>query len=120
MVDFRSHVDRILKVAVDKFGECVTFYPHSGGVYEVKAIFDNEYRTLDPDTEQVISVNQPQLGVNLNDLNFKMAVGEEGDEVEVRGLRFRVWDKREDGQGGATLMLHKVNRRDRLRDTKAT
>jgi hypothetical protein len=116
MTDFRQHVNRILSHSTDKFGEEVTFYPKSGGVYKVRGIFDNEYQTLDPDTEQVLSVNQPALGVNLNDIKFPL---KQGDEVQVRETRFRVQDKREDGQGGAMLMLHKVTLNERLSDTKA-
>lgn len=115
-MDFRQHVDRILTHSMDKFGEEVTFYPRSGGVHKVRAVFDNEFQTLDPDTEQVLSVNQPALGVNLNDIKFDL---KQGDEVQVRTTRFRVQDKREDGQGGATLLLHKVRVNDELRDTKA-
>lgn len=111
MADFREHVDRILTHSMDTFGENVKFFPKSGGVYETRAIFDNEYQSIDPDTEQVLSVNQPALGVNLNDLKFEVR---QGDEVEIRGQKFRVQDKREDGQGGVTLLLHKliVNERD--------
>jgi hypothetical protein len=115
MTDFRERVDKILSVSMDKFGENVKFFPKSGGVFEVRGIFDNEYQSLDPDTEQVVSVNQPALGVNLNDLKFEV---KQNDEVEIRGQRFRVQDKREDGQGGATLMLHKVMVYERDRDTR--
>lgn len=114
-MNFRNHVDRILSHSVDKFGEDVVFYPKSGGAFKVRAIFDNEYQTLDADTEQVLSVNQPALGVNLNDLKFKIA---QGDKVKVRETMFKIADKREDGQGGATLMLHKVTINERLEDTR--
>jgi hypothetical protein len=115
-MNFRNHVDRILDFSVDKFGEDVVFYPKSGGVFNVRAIFDNEYQTLDPDTEQTLSVNQPALGVNLNDIKFKLS---QGDKVKIRGVMFKIADKREDGQGGATLLLHKATVNERLEDTKA-
>lgn len=113
--DFRKHTDRILSKSMEVFGELVKFYPQSGGVFEVKAIFDNEASALDLDTEQVLSVNQPRLGVNLNDLKFDVR---QGDKVVVRGVEFRVQDKIEDGQGGASLHLHKVKKSDRISDTR--
>lgn len=116
MGDFREHVDRILSTATDRFGEEVIFFPKLGGRSKVRAIFENEHQTVDPDTEQVLSTNQPALGVNLND--FKKEI-KQGDEFEVRGMRFRVYDKREDGQGGATLLLHKVKANERIPDTKS-
>jgi len=114
-VDFRKHTDRILSKSMDKFGETVKFYPKSGGFFEVEAIFDNEASALDLDTEQVVSVNQPRLGVNLNDLEFDVR---QGDKVVVRGVEYKIQDKIEDGQGGATLELHKVRKSDRIPDTR--
>lgn len=114
-VDFRKHTDRILSKSMEKFGELVKFYPQSGGVFQVKAIFDNEASALDLDTEQVLSVNQPRIGVNLNDLKFDVR---QGDKVVVRDVEFRIQDKVEDGQGGATLQLHKVRKSDKISDTR--
>ncbi len=115
MTDFRNRVNRILKAATSTFGEAVVFYPKSGGVYKCQGIFDNEYQAIDPDTEQVISSNQPALGINLNDLPIELNIE---DLVKIRGYEFRIVDKREDGQGGATLLLHKV-KRGKFPDTKA-
>jgi hypothetical protein len=117
LVDFRTHVDRILTRSVETFGEWVVFYPKKGGSKRVRAIFDNEYRLVDPNTEQSVSGNQPALGLNLNDVPQEIVVNE--DQFEVRGTRFRVVDKQEDGQGGATLLLHKVRVNDRFEDTRA-
>lgn len=116
MTDFRSHVNRILSHSVRVFGEEVTFYPKTGKVYKRRAVFDNEYQTVDPDTERLVSTNQPALGVNLNDFPV---VPSKGDEVHVRGVRFLVVEKQEDGQGGAVLLLHRKSLNERIRDTKA-
>ena len=61
---------------------------------------------VDPDTEQLVSSNQPALGVNLNDVPIDII---DGDIFEIRNLRYRAIDNREDGQGGATVLLHRVN-----------
>lgn len=116
MGDFRDKVNRVLNHGMETFGESVTFYPKSGGVYKVQAVFDNSYEAIDPDTEQVISANQPTLGVNLNKIEFEMR---QGDEVQVRDTRYEVTDKREDGQGGALLLLHKINASSKTEDTRA-
>lgn len=116
-MSFRHHVDRILKLSTNRFGEDVKFFPKSGGAFAIRAIFDNDYQVVDPGTEQVISANQPALGVNLNDLKGEIKIQ---DEVEVRGQRFRIVEKREDGQGGATLLLHRLKANERIRDTKAS
>lgn len=114
-MDFRKHVDRVLNLATREFGENVVFLPASGaGSFNVRAIFDNEASVIDENTEQVLSVNQPSLGVNLNDFEVEVRVG---DKFKVRGLLFKVKDKREDGQGGATLWLNKVKSNEHIPDT---
>lgn len=81
----------------------------------MRAVFDNEYQELDPSTEQVISVNKPILGININDLEFDL---KQEDLVIVREITYKIEDKREDGQGGARLFLHRVNVNERIRDTR--
>lgn len=99
------------------FGEEVKLYPRAGGgPYTGKGVFDNEHRSIDPDSHQTISVNQPILGVNLNDFPVDIR---QRDEIEIRGIRFSISDKREDGQGGATLHLNKVRKSDSIPDTRA-
>lgn len=108
MVDFRNRVDRVLKHCTTTFGEEVRLFPKAGGTYSIRAIFDNEIITIDPDTEQPVSGNQPALGINLNDLPDGLEI-KEGDVFKVRNIKFRVIDNKEDGQGGTTVLLHRVN-----------
>lgn len=114
-MDFRERVDRILTKSVQVFGEEVTFYPRAGGVYTIRGVFDNNYFGLDVQTEQVVSVNQPNLGYNINDLPIEVNVE---DVVKIRDMKFKVQDKREDGQGGARLLLHRMKSSERIDDTR--
>lgn len=111
MVDFRDRVDKLLSKCTNTFGECVTYYPQRGGSYQIRGIFDNEYEAVDPETEQLISSQQPVLGVNLNDLKFEMKVK---DQIHIRNMRFHVVEVKEDGQGGASLILHKCNHEEKI------
>ena len=104
MKDFRERVNNILCHSNKAFGECIQYYPKTGGTYSIQGIFNNEHEAIDPETEQLVSSQQPVLGVNLNDLDFEMKVS---DQVKIRNLMFRVIEVREDGQGGAQLLLHK-------------
>lgn len=106
MIDFRDRVSRVLNHCKKNFGEECILYPQAGGSHIITGIFDNEYQAVDPDTEQVISANQPVLGVNLFDLDIDIQIG---DQIQVRNLRYKINDKRDDGQGGASLFLHRVN-----------
>jgi len=105
--DFRKLVDRALKVQTRVFGEEVKFYPKTGGIVLINAVFDSAFQAVDPDTEDLISANQSMLGVNLNDIRGNEVFK---DEVfEVRGTRFKVIDVQEDGQGGATILIQKMD-----------
>lgn len=106
MVDFRDRVDNVLNHCTSVFGEEVILLPKAGGSYKIVGIFDHEYVAVDPDTEQPISANNPALGVNLNDIPIDIV---QGDIFEIRNLRYKVIDNREDGQGGATVLLHRLN-----------
>ncbi len=115
MVDFRDRVDKILNAATRNFGEDVVWMPTNGGRYVIKGIFDHEYEAIDPDTEQVISSQIPALGVNLHSLNGRV---KEGDRFKIRNLNYKAYEIREDGQGGATVFLHKEDHVKRIRKKK--
>jgi hypothetical protein len=91
-------------------GETVTYKPCRGGSVEIEAVFDRTYVSVDPETEQVISTNEPMLGVRLSDLPFKP---QKNDRVLICGETFKVIDSQEDGQGGASLLMHRVKLLDR-------
>lgn len=117
MQDFRHLVNGVLDTCMGTFGEPITYRPKAGGVYQARGIFDNEGTVFDVDTEQYVSTTQPRLGINLNDFPVDP---KQGDTVELRGISFKVQDKREDGQGGATLFLHKKTALTELNDTRAS
>ena len=104
MRDFRERVNKVLRHCTSTFGEEVIYYPRKGGSHKIKGIFDNDVELVDPETEQLVSSNASMLGVNLNDLDFEMKID---DQIQIRNLRYIVVEVREDGQGGASLILHK-------------
>ena len=105
--DFKNDVNDLLECAIETFGEEVTYYPVAGGVHKIIGVLDQNYEAIDPDTEQVITANQPVLGVNLNQIPFDV---KNGDRVRIKeGVEFRVIDSREDGQGGSALFLQRLN-----------
>lgn len=115
MVDFRDRVDRILKASTHVFGEEVTLLPLKGGRYSIKGIFDNEWESVDAETEEITSSNQPVLGINLHRLKIHPR---QGDRLKIRNLTYKIIDVREDGQGGATLILHKEDHGQRVKKKK--
>jgi len=97
--------DGILKASVSAFGESVTYTPRTGTSKEISGIFDNSYKRLDPQSGLIVQSVEPVLGIRLSDLDS--APGD-GDSVLIRSIVYRVVEVKQDGQGGATLRLHKV------------
>lgn len=83
----------------------VVFEPLAGGSNTIQGVFNTRHVAVDPNTEQVVSSNQPTLGIKLSDLN---AVPRKRDRVKVRGKTYLVADCQEDGEGWAVLFLHEV------------
>lgn len=101
---FKCRVDKMLETIINATGETVEYRPVNGGSFEICAVFDNEAQLVDPDSEQLVSSNEPAIGIRLRDLpNFPKY----NDIVVAEKETYRVIDIREDGQGGASLLLHK-------------
>ena len=92
---------------VDYFGRSIVFLPFGDATeYEIdKAVFDETYQAIDPDTGAIIQSTQPMLHVKLDDLPSTPA---SGDRVRVRGDVYRIVRYEPDGLGLASLYLHKV------------
>lgn len=115
-MDFRNLFNNAMKIMTGTFGEPVVCYPKCGGVYKLNGIFDNDFRLVDPGAEYSVSANQPILSLNLNDVKFDQ---NPGDRWVIRGVDYEMKQKREDGQGHASLILRAMKVKDANRDTKA-
>lgn len=99
---FKDLVDCMLGVNIPCCGETVCYRPCKGGVFTIPAVFDDDFITVDVDTEELVSSQAPRIGVRLRDLPFIPAVD---DNVSIGKRHFKVNDCQEDGQGGATIFL---------------
>lgn len=88
------------------FGEDVTFEPQAGGSFSIVGIFNEIFEQVDPDTERVISTQNPTLGVKLSDLP---STPKKDDVLKIRGVTYRIYDSQEDGEGMSQLFLTKVS-----------
>ena len=105
-MSFKDLVGNLLEVAIPTFGEVVEYRPQTGGRYSLRAVLDRSFAQLDPETQIPVSINQPRLGIKLSDI-----AGEprQGDTVRVNQESFRVNEIQEDGQGGAYLLLTRLD-----------
>jgi hypothetical protein len=104
-VAFDKLVNRVLGNSLRVFGEVVTFLPASGGGYHIRGIFRSSYKGIDAQTGLEVSTNRPVLDVRLADFLTKPTTN---DKVVVGILSHRIYDIQEDGDGGASLILHKL------------
>lgn len=112
MVDFRDRVNRLLNHCKRVIGEKCVYIDPLGAEHEIEGIFSNDHNVVDPDTEQVISANQPLLGINLFD--FKGIDLSRKGKVRIRNLTYNIYDIQDDGQGGSELYLHRVNKNEKV------
>jgi len=102
-MSFKGLVDDLLGVAIPCCGEKVLYQHCKGGSpYEIDAVFDLMFTFVDPDTENEISGNAPNLGIRLRDLRREP---EKNDKVFIKKKTYLVTDSLEDGQGGARLIM---------------
>lgn len=88
-------------------------HPVGGAATPVPAVYREHYESVDPDTGVPVTERRPHIGVRLSDLGAEPRAGsgqpeDLADEFDGRGSRWRVYDSQVDGEGGATLFLHKI------------
>jgi hypothetical protein len=99
-----SAKDDIVKTAVDTFGISMVFKPAIGGIYPIKGIFDRAWIEMKMGSSIGISGFYPYVDVRLADLPARPT---SGDKVTIELVDYRIVDCRDDGGGGARLVLQK-------------
>lgn len=88
------------------FGEDVIYTPTEGDAVNVIGVFSKVYEIVDPDTENLVSSDQPTLGIKNSD--FPKVV-EKGELFTIRENTYRVKDSQADGEGWTQLFLYEVS-----------
>jgi hypothetical protein len=99
--------NRAITAVVKTMGEPVVYH-RRGEQHEARGVFQASHVGLDPETGVQVRSTQPIVLINGWSLPFKPA---QGDEVEVRGARYKVRDAQPDGHTGVLLMLHRTSNR---------
>lgn len=96
--------DRMLRTALNVFGDPVTYTRGATTVQISKAVFDANFLAVDPDTGATVQSTGPMIGVRLAELPGGKA--EKGDKVVRNGVTYRVIESQPDSEGHARLILH--------------
>lgn len=99
--------NRALTAAVHVMGEPVTMIRGQES-WQIKGIFQDAYRSVDPETGMAVTTQQPVLGVNFSTLPTRP---KNGDTIQARGLNYRIRDIQVDGHTGMTIFLHRTTAR---------
>jgi hypothetical protein len=97
---WEAAVSGLNAAVVDTFGREVLYLPEAGGAATVRAVFQPA-REAEDASPGVYAV----LFVRLADLH---APPVRGDEVEIGGVRYKVFDIEADAEGAAVLRLRKA------------
>lgn len=104
-MDWQTSTSAMIDLLQNTFGEDVVYKPIAGSEQTIKGIFGNASVSVDVGEGAATSSYAPSVGVKLSDLADRPRAG---DQVEIRGNNYRVIDTQEDGEGGATLLLHRL------------
>ena len=105
-MNWKAMQDRMHSITLNTFGEVVSYVPRTGSPYDLpRAIYDENYLAVDPNTGATIQSDSPILRIRIEDMQ---ALPQVGDRVMVRGVEYRVNDFQKDSEGGASLPLHRV------------
>jgi hypothetical protein len=96
---FAGQVSRMDEACLRVFGREVTYLPEAGGVASIRAVFQpaREAEDASPGVYAVLFIRQTDLP----------APPVRGDEVEIGGVRYKVFDIETDSEGAAVLKLRK-------------
>ena len=97
---FADSVSRMDEACLRVFGRDVTFLSEAGGSAAVRAVFQPAR-----ETEEASPGVYAVLFIRLADLP---AAPVQGDEVEIGGVRYKVFDIEADAEGAAVLKLRKT------------
>ena len=99
--------NRALKAGISVMGEPITLA--RGGIsYEVRGLFQESYKSVDPDTGAPVTTLQPIVNLSRSDLSIEPT---RNDTVTARGVTYRVRDVQSDGHTGITVMLQRTSAR---------
>lgn len=104
---FKALVDNALGAIIGTCGERVRVvskdrrYPP----FDMSSVYDDNFKYIDPETENLVSSNEPAIGYRMSDTPKPLLAG---DKVHVYSerLNYVVKNVIEDGQGGAVAQLH--------------
>lgn len=101
MTSWESAVSGLNAAVVNAFGREVLYLPEAGGQATVRAVFQavREAEDASPGVYAVLFVQLADLG----------AAPVRGDEVEIGGTRYKVFDIEADAEGAAVLKLRQVS-----------
>jgi hypothetical protein len=89
-----------------QFGASVTYLPKEGGdPLAITGVYSAPSELVEIGAPTSISTSAPVLGVEREDLPSGDRIG---DTLVLGGVTWKVIDVREDGEGGADLMLHRA------------
>lgn len=99
--------NRALKAGISVMGEPITL-ARGGTSYEVRGLFQETYKSVDPETGAPVTTLQPVLSLSRLDLSIEPT---RNDTVIARGVTYRVRDVQSDGHSGITVMLQRTSAR---------
>lgn len=105
MTLWKSMTESVLGAAMSSFGELVTLRPAKEFQQDLLGVFRAAHAQVDLGAGGISTVN-PELSLRLADVLGPPP--RQGEDVLVRGKRYRIDDTQPDGEGGVKLKLKRL------------
>lgn len=108
MAEFNEMIDSAMNCCIDVFGEKIQYFPrNSQSEYEMEAIFEESYTSVDTGGEVPVETRQPVLCVRNSEFSRLGIKARQDDIVIINGKTYRVVETQPDGWSETRLILFK-------------
>lgn len=101
-MSFNDLYDGVLNSGNSTFGEDVEYAPLSGGTFNITGVFEKNPKVIDPETQALVSTNQPMVEIKKADISAVLA---QGDVVTIKTVAYTVTEIEDDDRGGLKIFL---------------
>lgn len=105
-------IDGAMNCCIDVFGDKVRYFPRdSQSGYDISAIFEESYASVDTGGEVPVETRQPVLCIRNSDFSRLGIKARQDDQVIINGKTYKVIETQPDGWSETRLILFKKGSR---------
>jgi len=106
---YEDRINHLITTSMSTFGQDITFRPLGGSDFTMKAIFDESFLAVDPNSGAAVQSLESKIAVKVSDITDQISrVPGKGDQVVISSVVYRIVEYMPDGKGSADIILRKA------------